>query len=301
MKKILIIQNPGAGSHNRRELKRSLDKYLAENGISLETLSVDPSSPLRNQIKENVEKGFDVVVAAGGDGTVSGVASVLAGTDIPLGIIPAGTGNLLARELKIPLRISKAVRLLASDHEEKVIDVMKIGDRVFLSNIGVGLSGITIRNLSRSDKKIWGFFAYVGAALRNISKFRPQRFTVVADGEEMIIRTPEVSISNSGIINRMVIPKSPEIKMDDGALDVCYVKADSLRDYPKIFLNLIRRKPHYTIIRRLQVRNKVKVQGERPADVQADGEIMGKTPVTVRLLSHALRVIIPADRGMEMS
>ncbi|MFO7914719.1 MAG: diacylglycerol kinase family lipid kinase [Candidatus Krumholzibacteriales bacterium] len=299
MKKILIIKNPAAGSFKKRELERSLEKNLAGVGVSMKVLEVDHSKPLRNQIEDNIHGGYDLVVAAGGDGTVAGVAGVLAGTDMPLGIIPSGTGNLLARELEIPLRTRKAVELLARDYSEKVIDVMCLDDRIFLSNIGVGLSGVTIRNLSRSDKKIWGFMAYIGATLKNLGKVRPQRFTVEADGEIMVIRSPEISISNSGIINRMVIPQSPEIRMDDGALDVCYVKADSIRDYPRLFLNLIRRKPHYTIIRSLQVRNSITVESEKPADVQADGELMGRTPVTVKLLPRALRVIVPSGTDIE--
>lgn len=299
MKRILIIKNPAAGRFSGRELDRSLEKILAGEGVSLEILALDHSKPLRNQIEDSNPEKYDLVAAAGGDGTVAGVAGVLAGTDKPLGIIPAGTGNLLARELKIPLRTGRAVELLARDYSEKIIDVMKLNDRIFLSNIGVGLSGVTIRNLSRSDKKIWGFLAYIGGTLINLGKVRPQRFTVEADGELMVIRSPEVSISNSGIINRMVIPQSPEIRMDDGALDVCYVKADSIRDYPRIFLNLIRRKPHYTIIRSIQVRNSITVESEKPADVQADGELMGKTPVTVKLLPHALRVIVPSSEDTE--
>lgn len=299
MKEILVIKNPAAGSFNRRELERSLEKSLAGEGVSMTVLEVDHSRPLKPQIEDNIHSDYDLVVVAGGDGTLAGVASVLAGTEMPLGIIPSGTGNLLARELKIPLKTGKAVKVLTGNYSEKVIDVMTLGDRIFLSNIGVGLSGVTIRNLSKSDKKIWGFLAYIGGTLKNLGKVRPQRFTVEADGEIMVIRSPEISISNSGIINRMVIPQSPEIRMDDGALDVCYVKANSIRDYPRILFNLIRRKPHYTIIRRIQVRNSIKVESEKPADVQADGELMGKTPVTVKLLPHALRVIIPSGKDIE--
>ena len=110
-------------------------------------------------------RGFEMVVAAGGDGTVSAVAEGLVGTETPLGIIPLGTANVLARELGIPVELEGAVRLLAGAHGVTSIDAMKVGEKHYFTQVGVGIDAMMIRDTRREDKRRFGRIAYIWTAL----------------------------------------------------------------------------------------------------------------------------------------
>jgi len=293
MRRILVLRNPEAGSHNSFLLRKKLDRYLTGGQTHYEIHTIRSSDNLKEIVKGRLESGYNLFIAAGGDGTVAAAAGGLVGSEIPLGIIPLGTGNMLARELKIPLSIERATRLIAGSHRVRTIDAMELGGRIFLLNIGAGISSLAVKNLSRKEKRIFGLLAYVGSALKQIVKFRPHRFSVTVDGKAMSIRSPEVSISNGGIISDMILPKPPEIEIDDGALDVIYIKADSIRDYPTLFLNVLGRKPPEDSIRCVRATRRITIDAEKPITVQADGELVGETPISVKVLPAAFRVIVP--------
>ncbi len=293
MRRILVLRNPEAGSHNSSLLEKKLERHLTGEDTLYEIHTTRSSDYVKEIVKKHLESGFNLFIAAGGDGTVAAVAGGLLGSDIPLGIIPLGTGNMLARELKIPLGIERATRLIAGSHRLRTIDAMELGGSIFLLNIGAGISSLAVKDLSRKEKRIFGLLAYVGSAIKQIVKFKPHRFSVTVDGEPMRIRSPEVSISNGGIISNMILPRPPEIEIDDGALDVIYIKADSIRDYPALFLNVLGRKPPESSIRCVRARKRITIDAEKPIAVQADGEIVGETPISVGVLPAAFRVIVP--------
>ena len=91
----------------------------------------------------------------------------------------------------------------------------------------------------------------------------------------------------------MILPKSLDIRVDDGAVDVCYIKANSIRDYPSLIMNVLGRKPLESSIRCIKAREKVVIDAEKKITVQADGEVMGETPITVKVIPGAFTVIVP--------
>lgn len=295
MKRILVLKNPEAGGHNAPLLKLTLDKYISKDGWDYEVHTINQGDRVEEIVRDHIDRGFELIVAAGGDGTVAAAAGGITGTDVPLGIIPIGTGNMLARELKIPLSIQKAAKLISGKHSIRTIDAMELGGRIFVLTVGTGISSLAVKDLTKKEKRIFGLLAYIGSALKQIVRFRPHSFRVTVDGESFDIRSPEVSVSNGGIISDMILPKSPDIRIDDGAVDVIYIKADSIKAYPTLALNVLGRKPPESSIRCIKAWREVTIDSDKPIDVQADGEIVGKTPVSLKVIPGAFPVIVPFE------
>ena len=147
--KVLIILNPGSRKNVSEPSRDLITRQFTNSKIAFEIYESKKEDDLGDVIRARLKNGFELVVAAGGDGTVSDVINGLVGTPIPLGIIPAGTANLLAQELKVPLSIKDAIELIIGQHEFKKIDAMKIGTRVYDLNVSLGLSATVINNIHK--------------------------------------------------------------------------------------------------------------------------------------------------------
>jgi YegS/Rv2252/BmrU family lipid kinase len=250
--------------------------------------------PIAEIVRGRLSKGFECVVAVGGDGTVAAVAHALEGGTVPLGIVPAGTGNMVARELGIPLTIEAAVALIAGSSQTRRIDAMRINGRTFLLNAGVGINAETIDQTSRLGKSLFGRSAYFGTAVWKVLQAKPQRLEVTVDGEMRVYQATDVAISNCGILAKALNPNGPDIRADDGQIDVCILCMKTPLEYPwYYFLRHIAPKRVNKIIHEFAAKKSVSVRSQVPIVVQADGDIIGATPVEVEVLPMALRVLVP--------
>ena len=235
------------------------------------------------------------IVAAGGDGTVAAVAQALTGMDAELAIVPAGTGNLVARELGIPLNLRDAVAV-ATDRGSPVrlLDTMTAGDRLFLLNAGVGVNAETVAMTSRRGKTLFGRSAYAGAAVLNAIQSRPQSVAVSIDGGvEETFEATDVLVSNCGSLARGLYPNGPDIRMDDGILDlaVCCLKTPA--EYPLLYLKKrLSPEKENGILHERRAKASVTIRSREPLPVQADGDIVGTTPVEIRIHPRSLRVVV---------
>src|SRR5690606_31252171 len=121
---------------------------------------------------EAIDAGAQLVIAAGGDGTVSAVADGLIGSDVPMGILPLGTANVLARELGLPLDPDATCAVLASSRETATLDVMRVGGRPFFTQVGVGLDSLMIRDTDTEAKQRLGRLAYLWTAAERLAGFQ---------------------------------------------------------------------------------------------------------------------------------
>ena len=235
-----------------------------------------------------------LVVAVGGDGTVSSVAHALVGGTVPLGIVPGGTGNLVARELGIPLGTAEAVALVTGAHGLRKIDAMMIAGRTYLLNAGVGVNAEVIDETSRLGKSLFGRTAYVGTAVWKVLQAKPQRLEIDIDGVANTYDATDVLISNCGTLARVLHPNCPTILADDGLVDVCIVCMKEAIEYPwYYFLRSLFPQHVNRIVHELSARRNVTIRSETPMSVQADGDIIGTTPVAVDVRPNALSVIVP--------
>ncbi|MCK4511495.1 diacylglycerol kinase family lipid kinase [bacterium] len=296
MSKAFVIINPAAGHFRPDTIGAAIERAAAAGAVELEFREISAGESVSDIIRAAAARGFDMFVAVGGDGTVSGVVEGLDGSPVPVAIIPTGTGNLLARGLDIPLDPVAAAGLITGEHATRTIDAMRVGTRVFVLNIGVGISSATVRDTSNADKRRFGRAAYVGTGLREMVGFRPCRFTVTVDGRATSVRATEVAVANCDFIGDIPWPRAPKILPDDGKLDVCLVLVPTAGDSIRFGLRVMRhrRKP-LPNVRWLRARRSVKIEANRILPVQGDGDLIGETPVEVTALPQSVRVIVPRD------
>ncbi len=291
--KALIIFNPRAGGFNREAVLRAVSRHFTGAGIEYELYETDGKDTLGTAIHGGIERGCSLFVVAGGDGTVSSTAGALAGSSIPIGIVPVGTGNILARDLGIPLDIDDAVRLLAGRHAVRTIDAMRIDGVLYFLIAGVGISSFTVRDIRGRDKRRFGLLAYAGTAIRKLFEFKSTGFEVIVDGEMHRFNASEVAVANSRGVADMVFPHVFDIHVDDGLLDVIIIAARTPFDYPRIVFNALRGHTPSPDVHFFRAKESVFIRSESPLPVQADGDLIGTSPVEVEIVPRAVEVIVP--------
>lgn len=294
MSRVFVVVNPASGHYHPDAIGAAIERAAAAGGRDLEFREVSAGESVSDIVRAAAGRDFDMFVAVGGDGTVSGVVEGLNGSRVPIAIVPVGTGNLLARGLGVPLDPVEAVGLIAGEHATRTIDAMRVGTRVFVLNIGVGISSATVRDTSSADKRRFGRAAYVGTGLRELLGFRPCRFTVTVDGRTTRVRATEITVANCDFIGDIPWPWAPDILLDDGKLDVCLVLVPTAGESIRSGLRVMRhrRKP-VPNVRWLRARRSVKIEANRVLPVQGDGDLIGETPIEVTVLPQAVRVIVP--------
>jgi YegS/Rv2252/BmrU family lipid kinase len=290
--KALIVLNPAAGKNAREPMIEAIGRYFTNSKIEYEIYETVKGDKLGDIVRTRLAGGFDLVIAAGGDGTVSAVIDGLVGSSVPLGIIPAGTGNLIARELNIPLEIEDAVALIAGSHIFRKIDAMRIGKRAYILNVSVGISASVIGGTTHKNKSRFGRIAYLGTAILKIFTFRNRYLPVAIDGQTHTHRAVEVTISNCDILSKILYPKGPDVSIDDGHLDVWILSAKTFLDYPLYLFQMITRRPQKHLSHFISSEKSVSIKSRIPLPVQADGDIIGTTPVEVEVLKGALTVLV---------
>jgi YegS/Rv2252/BmrU family lipid kinase len=294
--RVLIILNPASGKSTGNSTLEAVNRQFANSKVDFEIYESKKEDDLGDIVRARLKNGFELVVAAGGDGTVSNVINGLVGTHIPLGIIPAGTANLLAQELKVPISIEDAIALIIGRHEFKKIDAMKIGTRVYDLNVSSGLSATVVSNTTPENKSRFGFFAYVWMTIVKLFTLKDHYFVVTVDGKTLKYRAAEIAIFNCGIIAKSLYPQGPDILIDDGHLNVWVLNAKTIQDYPWYLFQMITRRPAKHLSHFVTAEKTISIKSDVPVPVQADGDIIGMTPVEIEVLPGAIEVIVPEKR-----
>jgi diacylglycerol kinase (ATP) len=297
---VFVIVNPAAGGGLAAEVQRTIQPQFASGACEIHETA--PDVDLAPVVRAALARGVDLVVAAGGDGTISAVANGLVGSSTPLGILPLGTANVLAQELGIPLDLEGACRLLGSARSTRAIDAMQVGDRVYFTQVGVGIDALMIRDTSREQKRRFGRLAYLWTAFERLLGFQPQRFSIEVDGQHLRRRASMVVVANVGTLGQAPFRWGPQISVDDGRLDICIVRARTALDYLAlawhVLLGQFRR---HRNVRYLVAERTIAIDTKRRLPVQADGEIIGETPVIVHVLRQAVHIVVtgPSDTRPE--
>ncbi len=295
MAKAFVLINPLAGSGNPDRTLQAVQGHLDSAGCTYQVDQASEPQAIREAVTAAVQQGVDVCVAAGGDGTVSRVASALVDTGIPLAILPTGTGNVLARDLGIPATLAGALRLLCGVHRIQAIDAMAIGERFLFIAVGVGVSGQMMRDTGQADKRRFGRMAYLWTGFKGLLGLQPGRFRLQIDGQHHHLSAAEVMVANLGAVGEPAIRWGPQVRVDDGTVDICVVRARSALDLFRIAgIVLLRQQRREPNLRFLQAKHHVHIAAAIPLPVQGDGDFIGYTPVHIRVVAAALNVILPA-------
>lgn len=289
-----VVVNP-AKVADLGKFRAAVAEAMAERGwqppIWLETTADDPGQV---QASEAVGAGVDLVLACGGDGTVTACAEGVAGTGVPLAIVPIGTGNLLASNLGLPLDLDEALAV-AFTGTDTPIDAGTANGTSFVVMAGLGLDARMISDTSEPMKKQLGWAAYAIAAIRHL-RDRPMRVTLTVDGGRPVrLRPSAVIVGNVGWL-RGGIPLLPDARPDDGKLDAVALRARSLASWFAIAGHVLLRRGESGRVTRFVFTDLV-VATARPQPWELDGEFMGRTNrLVITALPGWLLLRLPADR-----
>lgn len=296
--RVFVVLNPMAGSSVADDVRAALERSFGDTNVDIYETTGDEGENIGELVRAAADRGARLVVAAGGDGTVSDVAEGLIGSDVPLGIIPVGTANVFARELELPLTLDDACALMAGDHATSPVDAMKVGEKYFVLQIGIGIDSLMIRDTDRQAKRRFGRAAYIWTMLTRLFGYQPLRFTIVADGKRLRPRASQVLVANGGVLGVPPFRWGPHITPNDGRIDVCIVSARTLLDYVGlIWHTVLGQQRRDRNVRYLAATSSISISADQPLPVQADGEIVGDTPLQIQVVPHAVQVIVPAAAG----
>lgn len=293
MSRAAVVANP-TKIDDIGAFRESLCSAMAEHGwtdpLWLETT---PDDPGEGQARAAAKAGVDLIVGTGGDGTITSCAAGVAGTGVPLAIIPAGTGNLLARNLGLPMDLGQAIETALTGADQQ-IDVGLANGRPFVAMAGIGLDADMLNSTSESAKNRFGYAAYVVSALRHL-RDRPVRATLTADGGPPVrLRTSGIIVGNVGWL-QAGLPLLPDAAPDDGVLDVIALPPRGGVRWLTFALHVLLRHRTEQIFRATFTRLRIDIDREHMWEV--DGEVVGRTRrLDITLHAEKLTLRAPVSR-----
>jgi len=288
-RKILFIINPKAGMAAKKRVPDLIKKYINKDAIDYEIAFTGFAGQAIHLSAEAVKKNFDAVVAVGGDGSVNEIGQSLVHTTTALGIIPFGSGNGLARHLKIPLQVKKAIEVINAGKTTS-IDVCTWNDRYFLSNAGVGFVSAVVHTFK--DTSFRGFFGYSFHVIRNMLNFQSSFYKLDLDGEKIEGDFMLVSVANSNQFG-YEFRISPLADLHDGLMDVVIVKKIPKWKYLPLLLALVLRTldKNKNVITRTARNVLLESEGKHPSQLDGD-EAFFEHKVEVKIQKSSLNILV---------
>lgn len=298
--RLLFILNPVAGSADADQLRMLLQQQCNPAGIPYDVYETNGQDRLDAVIAEAKAKGCTLVVAAGGDGAVSQVANELVNHQLPLVILPAGTGNLLAQELGIPLDLEQACRLVMAPTHTTQLDAMRVGQQFFVSHVSLGVYSRIISHTTVTAKRRYGKAAYLWQMVREIAGGQSWRFGLTVDGKKHKLRASLVMVANIGTLGLGELRWGEHIRPDDGSVDVCVILARTLPQYLEMLRHAWRGEPIPPWqMATFQAREQIGVTADKPLPLRADREIIGNAAAVITVHPHAVTVVIPEESSQQ--
>ncbi len=295
--RFLVLINPSAsGGQSPVVMRRRIAAAFAEHDVPFDLMTPKDPAEALEIAKAAAQEGVRAVVAAGGDGTVAQALRGTAGTEVPVAIIPLGTGNQLANNFDIPASVDGAVRV-AVDGEAEQIDLGRIGDEVFALMAGAGLDAELIAAATPDMKKLLGPAAYVLGGLRSAFAPTSSKFHLTVDDRDLEVQASMILVANVGQLAVSPLPVdikvAPRVSFQDGLLDVCIFAARNLSDWAAVLWR-VAREQHAGDDRMLFIQAKrVRIEADPPVAVQIDGEAAGATPIEAEVMPGAGRIMVP--------
>jgi diacylglycerol kinase (ATP) len=287
-KKTLVLINPVSGGVSKIKLKKQIEQLLDGRKMDIqmiETISADDTDRLA---AEAGSKNYQIVVAAGGDGTISQIARYLIGTEIALGIIPAGSGNGYARSLGIPMDTEKAIQLINQGNVTKV-DTGTLNGKSFVNVAGVGFDAHVAHAFQHSVRR--GLMSYIQITLTEFGKYKPVNYS---------ISTEEGAFNESAFLISICLGKqygnnayiAPQADLHDGLFHATVIRNITLFKVPgivwKLFLKSIRKSKNMEVFSSANIR----IERNEPGAVHLDGDPLESGKVLeFKTIPHSLLVI----------
>ncbi|MCA9109243.1 MAG: YegS/Rv2252/BmrU family lipid kinase [Planctomycetaceae bacterium] len=292
----VVMWNPSAGSADKAaEVRRSLTRMPH---VTIRE-PVGRKAAIESTIQE-ADSGAELIVAAGGDGTVSSIVEGIsqAKSDPVLGILPLGTGNDLARALGISLSPQDALQVFTNGRELR-IDVMEIasssGTRICTNMLTGGNTGRYLERMTDEVKQRWGPLCYLRGVIDVVIDLQTYRVNITCDDEpEMIFDSLNMFVAN-GKYSGGGLAVSPDAVLNDGMVDVIIVRDGDPRDIASLTTEYIAGDYFAHDLIEFRRARRIRLTADPSMPLTADGDEIGTTPLSVRVLHEALRVIVPQD------
>jgi YegS/Rv2252/BmrU family lipid kinase len=297
---VFVIHNPTAGARHPERLRRQVEARLDALKIPYEYSFTEDRGHGEELARHALERGFDRVIVAGGDGSVLEAVRALAGTEASLALLPVGTGNQLAANLGLPKTVKRMIDVAVNGNQRK-IDVGMLNGHPFTIIAGAGFDAEVVRPPSAIKRRI-GYLAYVHAATG--AAFAPEvsDLRIGVDGVKHETRGIGVEIANMPGLAAPLFARPvdlvPDGKPDDGLLDICVLAVESTIDFFSALSAIMARRHHRSTGLLYWRGREIEVEADPPMPVQVDGERLEMTtPITATVRPLALNVIVPGGQG----
>ena len=287
---ILAIINPVSGTGNKDKIPRLIDTMVDHARNSVSIIATEYPGHANEIAAQAVDDGIDVVVAIGGDGTVNEVGSALCGTQTALAIVPCGSGNGLARHLRIPMNASRALQVL-NDGVVGRFDYCTVNGIPFFCTCGMGFDATVSYKFSNEGTR--GFITYIKTALTEYLKYKPQDYLIDIDGKKMHEKAFVIACCNAAQYgNNAYI--APRATMQDGLVDVTVMHPFNMVQTPligaRLFLRQLSHDHHVSIYRG----QRVTIERSHDDIMHIDGDpVMMPARVVVENISHGIPILVP--------
>jgi YegS/Rv2252/BmrU family lipid kinase len=286
-KRVHVVINPAAGKDE--PILNTLNDVFGQYGVEWSTSVTHKYGDAGEQAKAAIAQGVDLVVGYGGDGTQHEIANAVLGSGITMGILPGGTGNGFAREMGVPNSLRPAVELLCTSQNTRTVDAAQVGDEYFIQRLYVGIE--PEEQTSREMKDRYGVFAYAISLGQRGKAVKQVDYRVTIDDDIVEFRAVKIYVINSGMTGTG-LAIVPNYAIDDGLLDAFALDIENLGTLKAAadrFLHLGTRaaEKYYR-----QGREFI-IETDPDQPIWADGEYVGRTPATVKVIPAALRIVVP--------
>ena len=294
----MVFYNTESGHSKKGRHLDTIRSHFEKHGVSVNIIEFPRQG---EDIKTTVDKisvdEADLIIAAGGDGTASLLSKKVINTGKSFGIIPLGTGNLLAQELKIPINLEKALSLIMADHPKTLlIDTIQLEDRCCLHNVSAGLSPKVMKSTHSKEKQHFGLLAYIVNFIQQFLGLQRHRFFVEYDGHNISFVASEVLITNGRSAGVETLKLSDNISLNDGQLDLFIIRAKNFFDLINLIISLFTKKSQQDeVMKHVKFSEYCRIETPTPLPTQADGDTIGETPLEIRVLPESLKIIISED------
>ncbi len=290
VKRVQVIVNPAAGRGNL--YLRALYDTFSKAGVEWDMQMTRWPGHATEIARAAREAGVDVVAAYGGDGTLREVAGALIGSDVPLAILPGGTGNVFATELGIPRNLRWAAHLIVGPHTVRSVDVGMAADEPFLVATATGIIANTMREADREMKERLGYAAYLIVGLREMIDPQPAAYRLSFNGTDARGEGVACLVSNTASFGISGVTALPGTDISDGILDVVLFPASDIQTVLALAATAAGLEDLAAPLPRWRTQHLV-LHADPPQPITCDGDIVGQTPVEIRVLHRALKVIAP--------
>jgi YegS/Rv2252/BmrU family lipid kinase len=296
MKRGLLIYNPTAGQKDRRAQMRAVSERVKARGLELINAPTESAGHATELVRTFLPSGLDVVVVCGGDGTISEAACGLAGSPVPLAILPGGTSNVLVRELSIPLDLDKATDLLFNG-ERRTVRILLANERPFLLWAGIGLDARIMGRMLPLLKRWFGRSGIFVTVAAEFFRYEFPRLEVTVDGARYEATFAVVCHARRYAGDWII---APEASLDAEEMEVLLFSGRSRWRLFSLFRHIrLSQSGHLTRGFAKTVRGRsatIRSLEDYPVEVHVDGDCLLQTPVTCRAGQDTLSILVP--RGL---